>query len=390
MNLENWQHALDRLHVKGMLRNLKTVSGPQRDHICLDGNEVLLLCSNNYLGLADHPALIEAHCRATRQYGTGTGASRLVSGSMTLHRDLEDRLSQFKGTEGALLFNAGYAANVGILQGLMGPDDVVFSDSLNHASIIDGCRLSHASIVVYPHRDTCALERLMEQAAPLRKGQWMIVTDGVFSMDGDLAPLPELVALKNRFDCLLMVDDAHGTGVLGEGGKGTGEHWGCMEDIDLHMGTLGKALGGFGAFVAGPDVLIQSLINRARSFIFSTSLPPGVAAAGMAAIDIVDSDEGRRRRLQLQHLRKIITQRLAMALPVDTVGVSPILPIITVDPEPTMRASAWLQQQGVFVQGIRPPTVPEGSCRLRVTLMATHQADDLLRAADLIGKVLSA
>jgi glycine C-acetyltransferase/8-amino-7-oxononanoate synthase len=389
MSLETWQNALERLRGEGMLRQLKTVSGAQRDHIRLDGNEVLLLCSNNYLGLADHPALIEAHCRATMQYGTGSGASRLVSGSMTLHRDLEDRLSQFKGTENALLFNAGYAANVGILQGLMGPDDVIFSDSLNHASIIDGCRLSQARVVVYPHRDTHALQRLMVQEAPVRKGQWLIVTDGVFSMDGDLAPLPELVTLKNHYDCLLMVDDAHGTGVLGDGGKGTGEYWGCMPDIDLHMGTLGKALGGFGAFVAGPDVLIQSLINRSRSFIFSTSLPPGVAAAGLAALDIVDGEEGRRRRLQLQKLRSLMTRCLATSLPVDTDGVSPILPIITVDPEPTMRASAWLQDQGVFVQGIRPPTVPEGSCRLRVTLMATHQPDDLLRAADLIRRVLA-
>jgi len=218
----------------------------------------------------------------------------------------------------------------------------------------------------------------------------MIVTDGVFSMDGDVAPLPELVVLKNRYDCLLMVDDAHGTGVLGDGGKGSGEYLGCMADIDLHMGTLGKALGGFGAFVAGPEVLIQTLINRARSFIFSTSLPPGVAAAGMAALDIVDGEEGRRRRLQLQQLRKLMTSRLAESLSVDTDGVSPILPIITGDPEPTMRASGWLQDQGVFVQGIRPPTVPEGSCRLRVTLMATHQPDDLLRAADLIRRVLAA
>lgn len=390
MKLEIWQNTLDRLRSEGMLRNLKTVFGAQRAHICLEGREVLLLCSNNYLGLADHPDLIEAQCRATREYGTGTGASRLVSGSMKLHGDLEDRLRQFKGTDRALIFNAGYAANIGILQGLMGPDDIIFSDSLNHASIIDGCRLSHARVVVYPHKDINSLGQLIAKEAPLRKGQWMIVTDGVFSMDGDVAPLPELVALKNRYDCLLMVDDAHGTGVLGEGGKGTGEYWGCMEDIDLHMGTLGKALGGFGAFVAGPEVLIQTLINRARSFIFSTSLPAGVAAAGIAALDIVDGEEGRRRRLQLQQLRSLMTHRLSESLSVDTHGVSPILPIITGDPEPTMRASAWLQDQGVFVQGIRPPTVPEGSCRLRVTLMATHHPDDLLHAADLIQRVLAA
>lgn len=390
MKLDNWQKTLDRLRDEGMLRGLKTISGAQRDHVLLDGKDVLLLCSNNYLGLADHPALIEANCRATRDCGTGTGASRLVSGSMALHKDLESKLAQFKGTERALLFNAGYAANTGILQGLMGADDIIFSDSLNHASIIDGCRLSRAKTVVYPHRDTHALERLMAKEAPLRKGQWLIVTDGVFSMDGDLAPLPELVALKKRYDCLLMVDDAHGTGVLGDCGKGTGEHLGCLTDIDLHMGTLGKALGGFGAFVAGPDVVVQFLINRARSFIFSTSLPPGVVAAGIAALDIVNGSEGRQRRRNLQKLCTLFTGQLAESLLPEVNGETPIVPIITGDPEPTMRASAWLEAQGIFVQGIRPPTVPQGRCRLRATLMATHQAEDLLRAADLIRKVLSA
>lgn len=388
MNLSSWRKDLEDLRQQGLLRGLKTVSSAQRDRVCLDGGEVLLLCSNNYLGLADHPALVEAQCRAAARYGAGSGGSRLISGSMTPHRELEERLAAFKGTEAALLFNTGYAANTGILQGVTGPDDIIFSDSLNHASIIDGCRLSRARTVVYPHRDTQALEALMAREASHRKGRWLIVSDGVFSMDGDLAPLPELVALKQRYDCLLMVDDAHGTGVLGGQGKGTAEHLGCLADVDLHMGTLGKALGGFGAFAAGPEVLMRTLINRARSFVFSTSLPPAVAAAGLAALDIVEGDDGRNRRRQLQDLRTLMSTRLAQSLPVDTAGVAPILPILTVDPEPTMRASACLQEQGVFVQGIRPPTVPEGACRLRVTLMASHQPEDLRRAADLIRKEL--
>lgn len=389
MSLDGWRQSLQRLREEGLLRDLKTVSSMQRDHVRLEGRDVLLLCSNNYLGLANHPALIEAQCRAAMDYGTGTGASRLVSGSMALHAEFESRLASFKGAERALLFNAGYAANTGILQGLMGPDDVIFSDSLNHASIIDGCRLSRARTVVYPHGDIDALKSLLARESPQRQGQWLIVTDGVFSMDGDLAPLPDLVRLKQQYDCLLMVDDAHGTGVLGEGGKGTAEHFGCLADIDLHMGTLGKALGGFGAFVAGPEVLIQTLVNRARSFIFSTSLPSGVVAAGMAALDIVGSEEGRVLRQRLQKLRNLFTRKLAETLPVDVDGVAPIIPVMTADPEPTMRASSWLQSQGVFVQGIRPPTVPEGGCRLRATLMASHHTDDLLRAADLIRKALA-
>jgi glycine C-acetyltransferase/8-amino-7-oxononanoate synthase len=390
MSLKSWQDALAALASCGMLRRLQTVTGPQRAHVHMQGREMLLLCSNNYLGLADHPALVEAQSRAAAHYGTGSGGSRLISGSMELHEQLETRLACFKGTQRALLFNSGYAANTGILQGLMGPEDIIFSDRLNHASIIDGCRLSRARTLVYPHRDVAALERLMAGEAAGRKGQWLIVTDGVFSMDGDLAPLPELVALKNRYDCLLMVDDAHGTGVLGAGGKGTGEYFGCLADIDLHMGTMGKALGGFGAFVAGPDVLIQTLLNRARSFIFSTSLPPAVVGAGLAALDIVQSEEGRSLRLRLEQLRALVTQHLGPDICTGFDGNTPILPIITGEPQATVRASAWLQQQGIFLQGIRPPTVPEGSCRLRMTLMATHQPGELLQAADLIRKALSA
>jgi glycine C-acetyltransferase/8-amino-7-oxononanoate synthase len=380
MNLESWRESLDHLRRSGLLRSLRTVQSLQRDRVVLDGREVLLLCSNNYLGLADHPALVEAACRATEHYGAGSGGSRLISGTMTLHGLLEERLAAFKNTDAALLFNSGYAANTGILPGLMDEGDLIFSDRLNHAAIIDGCRLSRARTLVYPHRDTAALERLMAAQAATRRGRWLIVTDGVFSMDGDLAPLAELVRLKNRYDCLLMVDDAHGTGVLGTGGRGTGEHLGCLAGIDLHMGTLGKALGGFGAFVAGERVLIDTLINRARSLIFSTSLPPGVLAAALAALDLVEGCEGKRRRDRLRELRAAMVVGLDEPTGEGAEAV-PIIPILTKEPGPTMRASAQLLEQGIFVQGIRPPTVPEGQCRLRATLMASHAMPDIVRAA---------
>ncbi|MEZ4598994.1 MAG: 8-amino-7-oxononanoate synthase [Syntrophotaleaceae bacterium] len=383
--MEKWRSNLQELSDRGMLRSLRLVEGSQGPRIRVDGQDVLLLCSNNYLGLAGHPAVIAAARRGMERLGAGSGGSRLISGSMESHRRLEERLAAFKGTSRALLFNSGYAANIGVLQGLFGPDDTIFSDQLNHASIIDGCRLSRARTLVYPHGNLSSLEELMRREQALRsKGRWLIVTDGVFSMDGDLAPLHGLVELKRRFDALLMVDDAHGTGVLGSAGRGTAEFLGCAGDVDLHMGTLGKALGGFGAFLAGPDPAIDTLINHARSFIFSTSLPPAVPEAALAALDIVESDEGAALRKSLKQNRQHFVARLlegGLAVPDNP---APIVPIVIGDPEPTMAASARLFQQGIFVQGIRPPTVPGGSSRLRATLMANHAIEDLDRAAGLI------
>ena len=386
--MNRWRQELNELDRTGMLRSLRTVDGAQGPRVLLEGREVLLLCSNNYLGLAGHPALIEAACRASVDFGVGSGASRLVSGSMTAHAQLEERLAEFKGTAAALLFNSGYAANTGILQGLFGENDVIFSDALNHASIIDGCRLSRARTVLYPHGDTAALEERMAAEAPSRKGRWLIVSDGVFSMDGDLAPLPELVRIKERFDALLMVDDAHGTGVLGRGGRGTAEHFDCLERVDLHMGTLGKALGCAGAYLAADRTVVDVLINRSRSFIFSTSLPPAVAASAHAAIDLAAGAEGARRRETLVRNRQLFARRLE-AGGLDTLGSeTQIVPVLTVKPKPTMAATDRLLDEGVFVQGIRPPTVPAGRCRLRATIMADHDADDLDRAARCITRVL--
>jgi len=383
--MDNWRFELARLKRQGMLRSLRVVDGGQGPVVQVNGQDVLLLCSNNYLGIANHPALVEKMVAATRQYGAGSGASRLISGTMPAHVELEERIATFKGTEAALLFNSGYAANIGILQGLFGPDDVIFSDQLNHASIIDGCRLACARTLVYPHCDHVALAEIMEREKSHRKGRWLIVTDGVFSMDGDVAPLSELCDLKDRFDALLMVDDAHGTGVSGKNGRGTGEALGCLELIDLHMGTLGKALGCAGAYLAADQVIIDTLINRSRSFIFSTSLPPGVPAAASAALDLVDSEEGRNLRRKLAENRTLFA-RLLQDGGMDLLGSSTqIVPILTRDPDPTMQMTERLLEMGVFLQGVRPPTVGTGLCRLRATVMASHSAVEL---TDAVGKIL--
>lgn len=382
--MQHWLQELEQLESRGMRRRLRTLAGSQGPRVWLDGQEVLLLCSNNYLGLATHPALIEAALAATSRYGVGTGGSRLISGSMEPHAALEEALAAFKGSEAALLFNSGYAANTGILQGLFGADDLIFSDAINHASIVDGCRLSKARTVIYPHADVAALEALMAAEAPNRKGCWLIVTDGVFSMDGDLAPLPELVRLKQRFDALLMVDDAHGSGVLGARGRGTAEHLGCHGQVDLQMGTLGKALGCAGAYLAADRAVIDTLINRSRSFIFSTSLPPAVPAAALAALQLLDSAEGARLRQDLERNRRCFAQRLLQG-GCDLLGSqTQIIPVLTGEPAPTMEAAARVLAGGVFIQGIRPPTVPAGRCRLRATLMAQHTEAELIRAADLV------
>jgi len=389
--MDRWRAELDSLREQNMLRSLRTVEGAQAPRVRVEGQDCLLLCSNNYLGLAAHPALTLAACEATRRFGTGSGASRLVSGSMSLHRQLEERIAAFKGTQRALLFNSGYAANTGILQGLFGPGDLIFSDALNHASIVDGCRLSRARVRIYPHGDLAALEAMMiEEDAKRESGRWLIVTDGVFSMDGDLAPLPGLAALKKKYGALLMVDDAHGTAVLGKTGRGTAELLGCLDRVDLHMGTLGKALGGFGAYLAACETLVEVLVNRARSFIFSTSLPPGVLGAALAALDLVESLEGARRRDDLERNRRLFTRRLEKG-GTDLLGSrTQIVPVLTRTPALTMEAGRRLLERGIFLQGIRPPTVPEGLCRLRATLMSDHEPAELEAAADAILEILEA
>lgn len=387
--MKTFYEELEILREDGLFRKMRLVRGAQSRTIMMDGREVLLLCSNNYLGLADHPALKEAVIRGVERYGAGSGAARLVSGNMELHEALEARIAAFKGTESALLFNSGYAANTGIIPALVGKGDAIFSDRLNHASIVDGTLLSRAKLLRYPHNDMPALRRLLaETDVP---GRRLIVTDGVFSMDGDLAPLREIVALKKEFDALLMVDDAHGTGVLGETGRGSAELCGVMESIDIHMGTLGKALGSFGAYAAASREIIDFLINKARSFIFSTSLPPAVLAASLAAIDLVDSPEGAQLRMRLAGNARLFRNTL-QAAGYDTMGsVTQIIPVFVGEALQVMEFSRLLLEEGVFVQGIRPPTVPSGSCRLRCAVMATHTEEELERAVaaiTMIGKKL--
>ncbi len=364
---------------------MRFLQGEQSSRVILDGREVLLLCSNNYLGLANHPALKEAAIRAVERFGTGSGASRLVSGNMELHGALEARISAFKGTEAALVFNSGYAANTGVIPAIAGKGDVIFSDRLNHASIVDGALLSRARFVRYPHNDVNALRGLL--AGTEVAGRRLIVSDGVFSMDGDLARLVELVSLKKEFGALLMVDDAHGTGVLGDTGRGSVESINVMADIDVQMGTFGKALGSFGAYVAASREIVDYLINRARSFIFSTSLPPAVLAASIAALDLVDSAGGAQLRNELADSVSFFRSALQKA-GFNTMGSeSQIIPIFVGQAVPTMEFSRQLLEEGIFVQGIRPPTVPTGSCRLRCAIMATHTKEDLAWAAETITRI---
>ncbi|MDZ4183713.1 MAG: 8-amino-7-oxononanoate synthase [Desulfuromonadales bacterium] len=383
--LADYRNDLTSLEAQGMRRLLRTIESAPAAHVRMNGRDTLLLSSNNYLGLATHPQLIAAASSAMTRYGVGSSGSRLLSGSLPPHRDFEEEIAAFKGTEAALLFNCGYAANTGILQGLFGgADDIIFSDALNHASIIDGCRLSSARTIVYPHADVVALEELLLAEMPNRCGKWVIVTDGVFSMDGVIAPLAELARLKEKYDALLMVDDAHGTGVLGATGRGSAELCGCAGAIDLQMGTLGKALGGAGAYLAAPRPLIDTLINRSRSFIFSTSLPPAVPAAASAALRIIASPEGAELRARLRANRQRFSTRL-QAGGLDLLGsTTQIVPILTKDPQPTMAAANALLAAGICLQGVRPPTVPVGRCRLRATVMATHDPLELEAAAEKI------
>ena len=376
---------LEQIKSKGLYRRTRLVSGRQGSHVELDGRQVLMLCSNNYLGLADHPFLAERSISAIEQFGTSSAASRLVSGTMELHELLEQSVTNFKGSEAALVFNSGYAANTGIIPAVAGRGDTVFSDRLNHASIVDGIILSGAKLVRYPHNDMNALARLLESKRG--SGRCIIVTDGVFSMDGDIAPLNEIVRLKTAYNAILIVDDAHGCGVLGENGRGCAELLGVMEGVDVHVGTFGKALGSFGAYAALSAEMREYLINRARSFIFSTSLPPAVLAASIAALELVASAEGKQLRKKLHENTSLFRGLLHSAGFVLGEGTTQIVPIMVGEADDVMRFSAELLAEGLYVSGIRPPTVPAGACRLRCTIMATHSSEDLTMAAERITSV---
>ena len=374
------EQSLAQLESEGLRRRLRIVEGAQGPRVLLDGRPVLLLCSNNYLGLADHRRLRQAAAEAAFELGTSSGASRLISGSMSVHVSLEERLAEFKGKPAAILFGSGYLANLGTIAALAGRGEVVFSDELNHASIIDGCRLSRAESFVYRHADPEHLEWGLERA----KGRAaLIVTDGVFSMDGDVAPLPELADLAGRHGCRLMVDEAHATGCIGPGGRGSVADAGVGDAVDVVMGTLGKALGSYGAYICGSQTLIDYLVNRARSLIFSTALPPSAVAAASAALDLLTERPRRAERLQAnaQALRDGLR---AEGLDPGGAGTQ-IVPLVVGDASDTVALCERLLELGVFGQAIRPPTVPEGTSRLRLTAMATHRMGELERAARLVG-----
>ncbi|MET0127813.1 MAG: 8-amino-7-oxononanoate synthase [Solirubrobacterales bacterium] len=376
---------LAELRRSGLYRRLRLIEGPQGPRVLLDGAEVLLLCSNNYLGLADDPAVRAAAAEAAERYGAGAGGSRLISGTMTLHRRLEDRLAAFKRSEAALLFGSGYLANTGVVSSLAGRGDVVFSDELNHASIIDGCRLSRAEVFVYRHADPEHLAWGLAEAGDRAR---LIVTDGVFSMDGDVAPLAELADLARRHGCLLAVDEAHGTGALGPGGRGSVAAAGLEGEVDVIVGTLGKALGSYGAYVCASRELVELLINTARPFIYSTALPPPVVGAALAALARLDTRPGIVEQLR----RNAAVMREALGAE----GLAPsgsrtqIVPVPVGDARRAMTLCERSLEGGVFAQAIRPPTVPAGTSRLRLTVMASHRAEDLRRAARVIGRAATA
>jgi 8-amino-7-oxononanoate synthase len=368
---------LTRIDAEGLRRFLRPLASGSAAEVTIDGRVVLLLSSNNYLGLADHPAVVAASCEATRRWGCGTGASRLISGHLDLHAEVEAQLAAFKGTEAALLFPSGYQANVGTIGALVGRGDHVFSDALNHASIIDGCRLSRASVHVYPHRDARALEAMLS-AIP-QGGRRLIVTDSVFSMDGDRAPLRDLVALAAAYHTSVFLDEAHAAGVLGPRGAGLAEEEGLAADVAVHMGTLGKALGGAGAYVAGSRALVDLVANRARSFIYTTGLAPGAVAAAGAALRLVAAEPERRTRL-LRNAGRLRRELVEAGLRAD--GDTHIIPVVLGDNALAVRFADALLARGVLTHAIRPPTVPPGTARLRVTPMATHTDAQLDRALE--------
>jgi 8-amino-7-oxononanoate synthase len=371
---------LAELESSGLRRRLRRIDGPQGPEVLIDGQPVLLLCSNNYLGLADHPRLRRAAAEAALDLGTSAGASRLISGSMSIHAELESRLAAFEGTEAALLFGSGYLANTGTIAALAGRGEVVFSDQLNHASIIDGCRLSGAETFVYRHADTEHLEWGLRCAGGRAA---LIVTDGVFSMDGDLAPLGDLVELARRHRCRLMVDEAHATGCIGPGGRGSAAAAGVTDEVDVIVGTLGKALGGYGAYVCASREMTDFLINTARPFIFSTAPPPPAVAAAGAALDLLGERPALVDRLQVNAAALRDGLRAEGLEPIG--AETQIVPLLVGEADDAMTLCERLLREGVFAQAIRPPTVPPGTCRLRLTTMATHRIADLRHAARLIG-----
>jgi len=374
------QEELSKLRREGLFRELRTVESAQGRHVTIAGKTYLCFCSNNYLGLANDPRVKEAARKATDEYGWGAGASRLISGTMKLHRELEERLAEFKGTQSSMLFATGYMANVGTIASLVGAGDAVIVDRLNHASIIDGCRLSGARMLVYRHGNTTSLENVLSGTHGFNRR--LIVTDSVFSMDGDICPLPDIVTLARRYNAMVMVDEAHATGVIGETGRGVVEYYGLEGQVDVAMGTLSKALGGIGGFVAGSKDLIAYLQNKCRSFIYTTAPPPAACAAAIEALHIIDKEPERRQKLweNVNYLKK----NLAAMNVQTTDSASQIMAIVIGEAAKAIAKSRKLYKKNVLIPAIRPPTVPKGSSRLRIAVMSEHEKEDLDRLLSLL------
>lgn len=378
-----FEDILAQKKIQQLYRNTKEISSAQAAHIIYQGQNQLMLASNDYLGLIDHPEVKEAAKEAINIYGVGSGGSRLTTGTLPLHNQLETALASFKHTEKALIFNTGYMANVGIISALGIKDSIIFSDELNHASIIDGCRLSHAKTVVYKHNDMKDLaEKLQEHAGC----QGLIVTDAVFSMGGDIAPLPDIMALAEQYHVLTMVDEAHATGVIGTTGRGIAEHFGLKHQPDVLMGTLSKALAAEGGYVCGSQLLIDYLRNTARSYIFSTSLSPAVLAAATKALELLENQPSMVH--QLQENTRIFCKTLQQE-GIEAHSDTAIVPIVLHDEELALRVAEELNRQNIFISPIRYPTVPKGQSMLRAALMATHTPEELCQAAHTIGQTIS-
>jgi glycine C-acetyltransferase len=374
---------LNDMRAQGVYRPLRVLDGEQKAHTSIDHRSVVNLSSNNYLGLTTHPRLRERALEALKAFGVGTGSVRTIAGTMAIHVELERRLAVFKQTPAAVVFQSGFTANAGTVSSLLGRDDVIVSDELNHASIIDGARLSRATIKVFPHRDLAAARAILEGLP--RSQRTLLITDGVFSMDGDLGALPALCYVADEFNCIMMVDDAHASGVFGSNGRGTIDHFGLHGRVDIQVGTLSKAIGALGGYVAGSRALIEFLYHRARPFLFSTSHPPAVAASCLAAIDVLESEPELIERLwDNTRFFKSGLQSLGFNT---GASESPITPVIVGDAALAMKLSDVLFENGVFAQGIGFPTVARGKARVRTIVTATHTRDELQFALDCFAKV---
>ena len=384
--LQYVSETLQDLRSKGVAPKLRVLEGEQKPVCVFDGREVINLASNNYLGLTSHKALRKAAIEAVRKLGVGAGAVRTIAGTMKLHMDLEEQIAKFKHTEACVVFQSGFTANAGTVSAVLGKDDMIISDELNHASIIDGARLSKATIKVFKHKDVADCERILQENAAFA-GKKLIISDGVFSMDGDIAPLPALCDLAEKYDCIMMVDDAHSSGVLGRSGRGTVDHFDCHGRVHIQVGTLSKAIGSMGGYVCGSRDLIDFLYLRARPFLFSTSHPPATAAACQAAFTLLDSPEGEKLLKKLWANTKFLKRELKKRGFQFKASETPIIPIHVGSAAKAFEFSQKLFEAGVFAPAVGYPTVAEGKARLRAIVSAAHKREHLMKAADILVEV---